>query len=230
MSSESGKDGFSRDRAELFEALGHPTRIRMLQALAEAPLGFSNLKKTIGIESSGQLQFHLGKMNGLVKNTPEGNYALTDQGREALRIVVVQPRPEDNPLAKAGRRRKRIIAALAVLLAFSIAINAGMAVYAQTLQFTISMEDLRFERFRIVNLWLFETEEGTTYIGFNWEAYCRNPAASPLDFRFEDIIIGIELESANCSVGIGLIQSRNPSISNPIHRMGQGQPAFPSKN
>jgi hypothetical protein len=63
---------------------------------------------------------------------------------------------------------------------------------------------------------LFETEEGTTYIGFNREAYCRNLAASPLDFRFEDIVIGIELESANCSVGIGLIQSRNPSISNPF--------------
>jgi hypothetical protein len=52
----------------------------MLQALAKSPHGFSELKRALGIESSGQLQFHLGKMNGLVQVTPEGDYALTDQG------------------------------------------------------------------------------------------------------------------------------------------------------
>jgi len=59
MSGESGKDIFSRDRAEPFEILSHPSRIGMLQALAESPLGFSELKRALRIESSGPLQFHL---------------------------------------------------------------------------------------------------------------------------------------------------------------------------
>jgi hypothetical protein len=39
------------------------------------------------MESNGLLTFHLGKMRELVKLNPEGNYALTDEGKEALRIV-----------------------------------------------------------------------------------------------------------------------------------------------
>jgi len=74
-------------RTELFEALGHPARIKILQSLNDAPMGFSDLKRKVGIESSGHLQFHLGKLEGLVKNTPEGNYVLTDDGKEALRLL-----------------------------------------------------------------------------------------------------------------------------------------------
>jgi DNA-binding transcriptional ArsR family regulator len=55
-----------------FEALGHPTRLRILQALSESPLGFSDLKKKTGIESNGLLSFHLGKLDGLVKSSQEG--------------------------------------------------------------------------------------------------------------------------------------------------------------
>ena len=74
-------------RAELFEALGHPARMKILQSLNDAPMGFSELKRKVGMESSGHLQFHLGKLNGLVKNTTEGNYVLTDDGKEALRLL-----------------------------------------------------------------------------------------------------------------------------------------------
>jgi len=74
-------------RAELFDSLGHPVRLAILQSLSSEPLGFSDLKRILGIESSGHLTFHLGKLDGLVKVTPEGNYALTDIGREALRLL-----------------------------------------------------------------------------------------------------------------------------------------------
>src|SRR5271154_5849071 len=79
-------DSFNTSRAEVFEALGHPTRIRILQTLGEKPLGYSALKRGAGIESNGLLAFHLGKLAGLVKQNEEGDYALTDEGREALRI------------------------------------------------------------------------------------------------------------------------------------------------
>ena len=80
-------DSFNASKAEVFEALGHPTRIRLLQTLSERPLPFSELKRAAGLDSNGLLSFHLGKLSGLVRLNPEGAYALTDEGREALRIV-----------------------------------------------------------------------------------------------------------------------------------------------
>lgn len=53
---------FDSSRAELFEALGHPTRVKILKALGERPMGFAELKREVGIESGGHLQFHLGKL------------------------------------------------------------------------------------------------------------------------------------------------------------------------
>ena len=56
-----------RQRAEMFDALGHPTRILMLKVLSEGSLGFADLKKKTAIESSGHLQHYLTKLNGLIK-------------------------------------------------------------------------------------------------------------------------------------------------------------------
>jgi DNA-binding transcriptional ArsR family regulator len=39
MASGSDEPEFNAGRAELFEALGHPIRIRILQALEERPMG-----------------------------------------------------------------------------------------------------------------------------------------------------------------------------------------------
>jgi DNA-binding transcriptional ArsR family regulator len=43
-----------RQSAEIFDALGHPTRIAILKALNQGPMGFADLKKKISIDSSGQ--------------------------------------------------------------------------------------------------------------------------------------------------------------------------------
>jgi len=40
-------------RAELFETLAHPTRVRILRVLEKQPLSFADLKRVFGIESSG---------------------------------------------------------------------------------------------------------------------------------------------------------------------------------
>jgi DNA-binding transcriptional ArsR family regulator len=56
-----------KQRAEVFDALGHPTRILILKVLSEGSLGFADLKKKTAIESSGHLQHHLSKLNGLLK-------------------------------------------------------------------------------------------------------------------------------------------------------------------
>jgi len=76
-----------RQRAEVFDALGHPTRIQILKALSENSLGFADLKKKTGIDSSGHLQHHLNKLNGLIKTDEYGKYCLSDQGKDALLTV-----------------------------------------------------------------------------------------------------------------------------------------------
>ena len=76
-----------KQRAEVFDALGHPTRILILKVLSEGSLGFADLKKKTGIESSGHLQHHLSKLNGLVKTDDYGKYCLSDEGKDALLTV-----------------------------------------------------------------------------------------------------------------------------------------------
>ncbi len=100
--------GQEKSRAELFEILGHPSRVSILEALGEEPLGFAGLKRKTGIASNGLLSFHLGKMEGLVCERPEGGYALTHQGEEALAIIeAVEKMRSRRP--GIGRLRRYIV-------------------------------------------------------------------------------------------------------------------------
>ena len=130
MSGEDPDYGFSKDRAELFEALGHPTRIKILEQLANSPLSFSDLKKALNIESSGQLQFHLGKLQGLIK-TADGNYSLTDEGKEALRIMAV-----NGPARTAPRTGFSVtpLQTVVIVLAVALALTTVFALYNDQVQ------------------------------------------------------------------------------------------------
>ena len=134
---DSEKDAeFNRTRAELFEAIGHQTRIRILEALSQAPLTFSGLKKRMGIDSSGHLSFHLEKLSGLIRTTAEGTYTLTDDGREALRLIQTVHGTEKEPMASPSRIRPRStrkwlgMAAIvvAIILVGSIAASAASGI------------------------------------------------------------------------------------------------------
>lgn len=87
MHEERNEDNFDSSRAELFEALGHPMRVKILRALGTRGMSFSELKRATGIDSGGHLQFHLGKLSGLITTDQFGNYRLTDEGQEALRMA-----------------------------------------------------------------------------------------------------------------------------------------------
>ena len=88
---------FDASRAELFEALSHPLRVRVLQVLGERSQRFSELKHTLGIESSGHLFFHLEKLGSLVKTTLNGDYELSDEGTEALRLFMTLKQVNESP-------------------------------------------------------------------------------------------------------------------------------------
>ncbi|HVO86027.1 MAG TPA: helix-turn-helix domain-containing protein [Candidatus Eisenbacteria bacterium] len=72
------------DSAELFEAISHPVRIRILKILEKQPASFASLKRQLGIESSGNLDYHLKKLTQLIAVRENGLYGLTDAGKEAL--------------------------------------------------------------------------------------------------------------------------------------------------
>ncbi|UCE11026.1 MAG: winged helix-turn-helix transcriptional regulator [Candidatus Thorarchaeota archaeon] len=72
---------------EVFEAISHPMRIEILRLLARKPVRFADLKRKLRIESSGQLDFHLKKMTGIVVTDSDGNYTLNDRGYAALTAV-----------------------------------------------------------------------------------------------------------------------------------------------
>ena len=83
------------------------------------------MKREVGIESSGHLQFHLGKLNGLVSTNAEGSYTLTDDGREAIRVLKAIPTTSDQiPLVSTTPKRRTnwLVPILAIIV---IAIIAG---------------------------------------------------------------------------------------------------------
>jgi DNA-binding HxlR family transcriptional regulator len=72
------------DSAELFEAISHPVRIKILKILKKQPASFASLKRQLDIDSSGNLDYHLKKLVELITVREDGLYGLTDAGKEAL--------------------------------------------------------------------------------------------------------------------------------------------------
>jgi DNA-binding transcriptional ArsR family regulator len=108
-----------RQRAEVFDALGHPTRIQILKVLSEGSIGFAELKKKTAIESSGHLQHHLTKLNGLIKTDEYGKYCLSDEGKDALLTVqtVENASPKKRAKHKGPRCFRVSLKPVAILLA-----------------------------------------------------------------------------------------------------------------
>jgi len=72
---------------KMFEAISHPLRVEILKKLAEKPMGFAELRRELGIKSSGKLDFHLKKLEGLIIVNKEGKYCLTKDGYAALQAI-----------------------------------------------------------------------------------------------------------------------------------------------
>ena len=75
------------DSAELFEAIAHPTRIKILKILEKEPSTFASLKRQLDLDSSGNLDHHLKKLGSLITMQSDGFYGLTEAGKKALASV-----------------------------------------------------------------------------------------------------------------------------------------------
>jgi DNA-binding transcriptional ArsR family regulator len=138
-----------RRRAEVFDALSHPVRIMILKVLSEEPLGFADLKKRLGIDSSGHLQHHISKLSWLIKTDIYGKYILSDQGKDALYSVDTVERAVGAKRSKSKRAHnskgntilKATTLILAVLLVFSLALVAFEYSNVLSLQSEIAQRD-----------------------------------------------------------------------------------------
>jgi len=114
------------DRAEVFDALGHPTRISILKLLSHEALSFADLKKKTDIESSGHLQHHLTKLDGLIKTDEHGNYRLSDTGNDALFVmqtVETVSRKGRRRLRPNSRKSRMILSTIVVVLAAILVVS-----------------------------------------------------------------------------------------------------------
>jgi DNA-binding transcriptional ArsR family regulator len=152
MPDESDGSSFDRSRAELFDALGHPVRIKILHALEDGPLGFSELRRRVGLESGGHLQFHLSRLSGLVQTSASGDYALTDDGRDALRIVG-SAETSGRGISREEVRRNEVRLSRALLAALLAAmVLVGSLAVVQQLQIASQQSEIRNQQKQIQNL------------------------------------------------------------------------------
>jgi len=135
------------DSAALFEAISHPVRIRILKILEKQPSSFASLKRTLGVDSSGNLDHHLKKLGNLVGVQEDGLYALTDAGKEALvSIKAIEAWKEEERLkTKNFSGAPRAVSILAFL-------ELGVAIMA-TVSLLLFVLDEEFGAFSVLLLW-----------------------------------------------------------------------------
>jgi len=72
--------------AEVLKGLANPKRLMIVRCLQRGPMTFTELLRACGFKSSGELNFHLGKLRGLVRKSG-GRYELTDLGRKLVELL-----------------------------------------------------------------------------------------------------------------------------------------------
>lgn len=74
----------------LFDLIADGTRVAIVRALGEAegPLGFSALRDRTGVADSGNFNYHLDRLVGVLVRDTEGGYELTNSGAELFGSVL----------------------------------------------------------------------------------------------------------------------------------------------
>lgn len=81
---------------EGFESLSHPVRLGILEALgerlkeqpAEPTIGFSDLRREVGMRDSGNFNYHLDKLRGRFVRNTDGGYQITSAGLQVVAAVI----------------------------------------------------------------------------------------------------------------------------------------------
>lgn len=77
---------------DIYEVLAHPLRQKLLQILdKEGYISYTDLMEKLGLETTGQLNFHLKKLSGLIGKDKK-SYFLTEDGKRIIRIMQLNER------------------------------------------------------------------------------------------------------------------------------------------
>ena len=135
MGQDSGSQDFDTTKAELFEAISHPVRIKILEALDERAMGFAELGRMVGIESGGHLSFHLTKLRHLIRTNTQGNYTLTGEGKEALWTIHALQKSGRESATVAGRaplRHRSLLKPVVAMILIAVVALGGFGFYQQS--------------------------------------------------------------------------------------------------
>jgi DNA-binding transcriptional ArsR family regulator len=118
--------------AELFEKISHPTRLKILALLQDNPMNFSQLKKALNIESNGNFDHHLKKLDNLIYLDAGGLYKLSDDGKEAIRAVQVMESSitPKKPTPASAHGNKVFYAFLAITCVFPLSVAVALFLFA----------------------------------------------------------------------------------------------------
>jgi DNA-binding transcriptional ArsR family regulator len=155
------------ERAHVFDALGHPTRVRILRFLSDGAMSFADLKKKTNIESSGHLQHHLTKLDGLIKTDEHGNYGLSDAGNDALFAIKTVEDASEKRKRKSAFNRHRPRVYLAVIVAGLVACLIVSSLFFLSANFFPKKYELSFSQFGVGSDFSGSvlTVNGTSYSG-----------------------------------------------------------------
>lgn len=79
-------DGNEETYSLIFKSLRHPIRRRILRVLADGEHTFSEILKSLSIDS-GHLSYHLDELGVLIMKTADGDYGLSSIGSAALKLM-----------------------------------------------------------------------------------------------------------------------------------------------
>lgn len=75
------------DQFDLLKSVSHPIRARVIELLSEnIELSYSQILDNLKIDS-GQLNFHLRNLGGLITKSKNGDYLLTSEGKKASIVL-----------------------------------------------------------------------------------------------------------------------------------------------
>ena len=93
---EAASNDVGRHAIETFKLLGDETRLAILLALWDAydpratenGITFSDLRHRVGVQDSGQFNYHLGKLEGQFIQKTEAGYELLRPGRKLIQSII----------------------------------------------------------------------------------------------------------------------------------------------
>jgi len=119
----------------IFKSLKHPIRRKILRALVNRQLAFSEILDFLSIDS-GHLSYHIENLGDLVKHSLNGKYELSSVGTAAVNLMSgVEERPQLLTLTgKLGEKKIRnvLMGSVLVILVASVALNAYFFNSSQT--------------------------------------------------------------------------------------------------